>query len=130
MGQPVGFPALKKPVKIDYEAFIDNVLRKGTPRRVHFIELLMDVEIQQAIDRRFGGTAGLDKKNPHYPQKCAVAMQRFLGYDYVRTGVEGVDLEFRREITADTAALPHETGRGWMAERNGPISSWADFEKY
>ena len=131
MSQPLDFPTLKKPVKLDYNAFIDNILRKGTPKRVHFVELFLDKEMQEAIDRRYGVTAGIDKNDPHYAQKCLVAMQRFLGYDYVRTGAEGVDMEFKGETIADTATtLPKEQGRGWMAERNGPIASWEDFEKY
>jgi len=124
------FSALTQPVTINYEGLIDNLLRKGTPDRVYFMELLFDAEIVQAIDRRFGITAGLDRSDPHFAQKATIAIWRFLGYDYIRTSVEGADLDFTYHKADDTADLSHKEGRNWMAERNGPITSWEEFEKY
>ena len=38
---------LSKPVKPDAEAFLRCIRREGTPERVHYIELFLDVEVQQ-----------------------------------------------------------------------------------
>ena len=41
------------PVTQDWEAFRACILRQGTPKRVHHIELFLDWEIQNAVAQRF-----------------------------------------------------------------------------
>jgi len=106
------------------------ILRQGTPRRVHFIELFLDGEVQTAICERFGLLEGLDPDDPYYPQKRQVILQRELGYDYVRAGLEDFDWPLKRAIIADTAELERASGRSFMEEHVGPITNWDEFEAY
>ena len=117
-------------VKPDWEAFRDCILRKGTPKRVHFIELFLDEEVQEAICKRYGIGPEPDPNDLISGLKRQIALQRFLGYDYVRYRVEGFHMPLKRTAVEDTAALRREGGRGFMEEHKGPITSWGDFEKY
>ncbi|MBI2437830.1 MAG: hypothetical protein HYV36_03330, partial [Lentisphaerae bacterium] len=45
--------AFSLPIKPDWEAFVACIRRSGTPRRVHFIELYLDQEIQSALVEEF-----------------------------------------------------------------------------
>jgi len=116
--------------RLDPDALIANLLRKGTPKRVHFMELFQDYEIEQAIDRRFGVTKGLDNKAPDFWARRGIAMQRFLGYEYVPCGILGLDTG-KGFTTADTTGKEQTRGqRHWINEATGPITSWEEFEKY
>ena len=119
-----------RPVQPDAEALLANLRREGTPRRVHYIELFLDAEIQEAICQRFDLTTGIGKDDPHFAEKRQIALQRFLGYDYIFTALEGVDLPLWRATVPDTSPLPREGGRTYQDEHHGPIMSWEDFEKY
>ena len=114
----------------DWEGLRDCIMRKGTPGRVHFIELFLDAEVQQAICDRYGVADGLDPEDELFDLKRYVALQRFLGYDHVRFGVEGLDMPLKRTSTDDTAALPRKGGRDYMEEHAGPITNWEQFEAY
>jgi uroporphyrinogen decarboxylase len=117
-------------VKPDCEALIANILRKGTPKRVHHIELFLDGEVQDAVCQRFGIAKGLDKNDPVGALKRQIAIQRFLGYDFVRCSVEGVDMQFKQAVAEDTADLKRGGGRSYTDEHTGPIMTWEEFEKY
>jgi uroporphyrinogen decarboxylase len=109
---------------------VDNLLRKGTPNRVHHMELFQDVEIAQAIGDRFGLADDLDRSDPAFEQRKYIAVQRFCGFDYVRAGMLGLDFELHTAATADTADLARDGGRTFQDEHTGPIMSWDDFENY
>lgn len=116
--------------KLDPEGLLRNLRHQGTPKRVFFMELFQDLDIENAIDRRFGVTAGLDRNAPDFEWRRSIAMQRFLGYEYVRFGLlslpHGPDLR-----TPDTTEGEQSRGeRGWLNEHRGVIASWEDFEKY
>ena len=117
-------------VKPDWVGLRDCIMRRGTPQRVHYIELFLDGEVQNEICRRYGLEKGLKKDDPHFGLKRYVKVQRFLGYDFVRCGVEGLAMPLNREVTADTAGLSRQGGRAYINEHKGPISNWAEFEKY
>jgi len=51
-------------IKPDWEALVRCIERKGTPERVHFIELFLDREVQTAICEKFGLLDGLDPDDP------------------------------------------------------------------
>jgi len=119
-----------KSVEPNADALLANLRREGTPRRVHYMELFLDGEIQEAICRRYDLTAGIRPDDPYYAQKRQIALQSFLGYDYVFTGLEGVDFPVWRETIDDCGPLPREGGRSFQDEHHGPIMSWEDFEKY
>ncbi|HEY3284474.1 MAG TPA: uroporphyrinogen decarboxylase family protein [Armatimonadota bacterium] len=121
---------LQGSVQPDWEAFLACLLRPDTPRRVHFIELFLDWEVQEQVCRRFGLLDGMDSADPDFALRRELAIQRFLGYDYVRCGLWGMDWPMNRETTADTAELGRSGGRTYINEHRGPITTWAEFEAY
>jgi uroporphyrinogen decarboxylase len=114
----------------DWEALRACIERTGTPRRVHHIELFLDVEVQEAICQRFDLLDGLNANDPYFLQERMVRVQRFLGYDYVRQGVDNIDMPLHRTSIDDTAALLRADGRSFVDEGRGPITNWEEFEKY
>ncbi|MCX7030923.1 MAG: hypothetical protein NTU62_12510, partial [Spirochaetes bacterium] len=62
----------------DWQAFQDCILRRGTPRRVHNVELGLDSEMQQAVADRFDLEEGLDRDDPFFPLRRQIAIQSFL----------------------------------------------------
>jgi len=114
----------------DWRGLLQCIRREGAPARVHYIELFLDQEVQEEISRRYGVLQELDRNDPHFSLRRIIAIQRFLGYDYVRYGVEGLDFPLKRTTIPDTAALGRRTGRSYMEEHAGPITTWQDFESY
>jgi len=122
---------LRDAVTPDWEELSDCcVLRQGTPQRAHHIELFLDQEVRQAVARRFHLWDTLDADDPNFDVKSEVIIQRFLGYDHVRAGVEGLTMAFNYDATDDTAGLGRAGGRQFMSERRGPIATWEEFEAY
>jgi len=114
----------------DWQGLVDCIMRRGTPRRVHHIELFLDPEVKEWLCQRYGLTDDLDRGDPAFEWRREIAIQRFLGYDYVRASVELDPFVFHRTTIADTATLARPGGRQYMDERHGPITSWAEFEAY
>ena len=114
----------------DWEGLVRCIERQETPDRVHFIELFLDAEVQTAICDRFDLLDGLDPDDPFFEQKRQVTIQRFLGYDTVRCGLEDMDMPLKHTSTGDTAGLAREDGRSYMEEHKGPITNWEEFEAY
>lgn len=123
---------LEHKVKPDWEALVRNLRREGTPERVHYIELFLDVEIQNAIVERFSIAEGLDRADAHFEDRLQIRLQRFLCYDYVTVSAEGIDFPAQYHETEDTTEAEGQkrAARSWLDEHRGPISSWDDFEKY
>ncbi|MHC4480293.1 MAG: uroporphyrinogen decarboxylase family protein [Planctomycetota bacterium] len=117
-------------VQPDWEAFVRCIRREGTPDRVHFIELFLDGEVQDALCQRYAVGEGLDPADPFAPLRRHVALQRFLGYDYVRCGLDGLQMPLKTAPVEDTAALARAGGRAYMEEHEGPITGWDSFEAY
>ncbi|MBT3272915.1 MAG: hypothetical protein HN368_07165 [Spirochaetales bacterium] len=124
------FRGLYGPIRLDYEALISNLLRKGTPDRVFHMELFQDVEIADAIAERFGLCNDLNRDDPDFAKKKYIAVQRFCGFDYIRSSLDGYEWPLHKQTTEDTAELKKEGGRNFQDEHTGPISNWEDFEKY
>lgn len=116
-------------IQPDAEALLANLRREGTPQRVHYMELFLDAEIQEAICQRFELTRALSADEPYFAEKRQIALQRFLGYDFVNGRLDLPMPLFRQQVE-DTAALPRAGGRSFQDEHRGPITSWEDFEKY
>ncbi len=114
----------------DWEAFRDCLLMKGTPRRVHNIELFLDAEVEHAIVERFCLADGIRDEDPWRAEKLQIKLNRFLGYDYVCAGLDGLDFPARVQVTEDTAGLPRSGGRTFMDLKQGPITSWEELERY
>jgi uroporphyrinogen decarboxylase len=123
-----------KEIKPDYEALMDNLRRTKTPKRVHFMELSLDAEIQNALINKFGLAEGLPKDDPYYSDRLQIRLHRFLGYDCIFYGLaqgKGFPVFPRPKRAAeDTGGLKKAGGRQWTEEHHGPIQTWEDFEKY
>jgi len=118
-------------VKPDWEEFVACIRRKGTPRRVHYIELFLDGEVQQAIGKRFNVWDGLDPADPAHVAKGQVRLQRFLGYDYVRQGLDDLYFPLKSSTSEDTASeMPRRGGRNYVSEGKGIVTNWEEFEAY
>jgi uroporphyrinogen decarboxylase len=118
------------PVTPSWESLIDCIERKGTSARVHHIELFLDDEIKEIIFDRFGLQEGISDHDPFFDLKREIRIQRFLGYDYVRCGLDDFDMPLDRISVADTAEIKRAGGRAFINEKKGPITSWEEFEKY
>lgn len=118
-------------VQPDIDGLLRNLRREGTPERTYFMELFLDEEMKQAVCGRFGLLAGLSPSDSHFFLRREIAIQRFLGYETIWSGIRG--FEFPREnrlASEDTAALARGAGRSWADETHGVINSWEDFERY
>ncbi len=125
----MAFAGLDKIRQPDWQGLIDNILRKGTPARPHFIELFHDPEIRQMLIESFELAAGISKGDPHYDVRALIATNRFAGLDYVQSGLAGMELQLQWISTEDTAGSSRKT-RNFIDEHTGPITNWDDFEKY
>lgn len=125
---------MKSPFSIsvapDWPGLVRCIVREGTPSRVHYIELFLDAEIQDAVCERFGVLDGLDPADPFFDLRKQVTLQSFLGYDFVRCGLEGLDMPLHYEGTEDTAGMKRSGGRNYINEHSGPVTTWEEFEKY
>ena len=119
------------PVKPDYEAFLANLRREGTPKRVHYMELFLDGNISQIIRERYCLGSDISEDDPYRFWKLEIELKRFLGYDSISCGIEGVG--FPRDVLHidDTTRLEGQRReqRSWTYEHKGPVHSWGDFEK-
>jgi len=118
------------PATPSWEGFIDCIERKVTPARVHHIELFLDDEIKQIICKRFRLLEGLSDTDPYFELKMEIRIQRFLGYDYVRCGLDDFDMPLQKLSVADSAEISRVGGREFINQQAGPISNWKDFEQY
>jgi uroporphyrinogen decarboxylase len=109
--------------------------RTGTPERTHFIELIIDREVQDEICNRYRLLDHLDPAKPYFEYQRQVIIQSFLGYDYVVIpGSVGESIDSKithfNLITSDTAELKRRGGRSFVDEHTGPITNWREFETY
>jgi uroporphyrinogen decarboxylase len=122
---------LRAPAPAPDGAALESCLRRaGTPRRAHLVELFLDDEVQEAVDRRFGVSTDIPRTDPLFTVKRQVALQRFLGYDYVRCGFAGASWSWKTAAVEDTAENRREGGRVFTDEHVGPVMSWDDLERY
>lgn len=131
-------PYFRVPVEPDFNALRENILRKGTPKRVHYLELYQDKEIKDIIAERFDLVWDLDPNDPAYAWKREIRIQTFLGYDVVSGSLEPLlifpESTHKVEYLAaqDTVETPDQNRgqRAWANEHDGPIQSWEDFDAY
>lgn len=118
-------------IRSDWEGLLRCITRTGTFTRVHHIELFLDPEVQDVICERFDLLSDLDTEDFAYGYRRQLAIQRFLGYDYIRCGAENVALQFNYIGTEDTASeLTRRSGRNFINEHCGPITNWEEFDHY
>jgi uroporphyrinogen decarboxylase len=114
----------------DWESFVDCIARKGQPARVHNIELFLDPEVKDLVCDRYQITRDLRQGDPYFTLRREIALQRFLGYDYVLCGLTGIDMPINWLATEDTAQNKRSVGRIFVDEHTGPITTWEEFEAY
>ena len=114
----------------DWQAMRACLLREGTPKRVHCIELFLDQEVQQGIADRYALLPDVAPDDPVYSAKRNLAVQRFLGYDYVRCSLDDFAAKLHSATAADTAAANPKAARHFVDSHCGPITTWAEFDAY
>jgi uroporphyrinogen decarboxylase len=114
----------------DWQELVAVIQRTRMPKRVHFIELFLDDEVQAALCERFSLYDGLSPADPFYDLRWQIKLQRFLGYDYVGCELENLPMPTTRIQIDDTAELKRAGGRAYQDEHRGLITSWDDFYKY
>jgi len=118
-------------VKPDREAFLKNLRREGAPERVHMMELGADPEIKSVIINDYGLSDSIKADDPNREMKLEIALQRFLGYDYVTTTADNFEFTYPTVDTFDTVAGEQaKTKRQWSDSHLGLIGSWDEFENY
>ena len=114
----------------DWQGLLRCLGREAAPDRVYFIELLIDEEVKAEVAGRFGLIGGVEPDDPFYRQKRELRVKRFLGYDYVRCGLDEIGLPLDWVSAADTADLERRGGRKYLDEHKGPITTWDEFHAY
>lgn len=124
------FEGLRSKHEPDAAALRDTILRKGTPKRVHHIELYHDGEIRNAIAERFDLMTDIRRDNPDYERIKLLRVNQFVGFDHVSASMVDLPFPLKHAVTNDTAELSRTGGRAYAEEHAGPITSWEEFEKY
>jgi uroporphyrinogen decarboxylase len=124
----------------DFGRLKQAILRQGTPDRLPLCEVNIDDEVVSAI-------LGERVRNPGYVNRLAqktgevnreegaryveqlTRVYYHLGYDYVILPTF-LPMTTHTVLGQDTAGLARDTGRAWVDETQGPVSSWAEFEAY
>ena len=120
-------------VEPDVDELLTVLRRAGTPKRLHHLELFLDSEIRESVCQRFALTDGQESTDPAEVELArTVRVHAFLGYDVFRVEVIHKDVFPIPDLQArDTEAGAQSRGeRDWVEEHQGPIRSWADFERY
>lgn len=99
-----------EPVEPDYDAFLRNLRREGTPSRVHYFEHGIAPEILNEFVDRYN----LQQASP---LDTTADVHRFLGHELFRVFPEGARM-----------AAPKLQG-AWANESSGPITGWEDLDK-
>ncbi len=118
---------LNTAVKPDWESLM-KALRGEPTERVHHIELYNDGEIDLAVCQRYGLLDDLNQNDPDFYMQMHLKVKRFLGYDYIRMGLEGAEIQLNWHHTEDTGG--RAAGRNYIDEHVGPITNWEQFEAY
>lgn len=117
-------------VKPDWEELVNVIRRHALPRRVHYIELYLDAEVQTAICERFHLLDQLSVEDAYFDQRRQIILQSWLGYDHVGCSLENMPMPTAGTLIEDTADMKRGAGRAYMEEHRGPITTWDEFERY
>lgn len=124
------FEFLKEEKRPDFATFREILEGKKKAKRVHFVELLFDIEVRKYITEKYFQSKWVEYSDDTLDDwvKQEINFWYRLGYDYVRIA-GGLDFEGKSRIGDDTAVLSRGQ-RGWVEEGKGMISTWEEFEKY
>ncbi|NLE76886.1 MAG: hypothetical protein GX605_09060 [Chloroflexi bacterium] len=127
----MGDPFVKHP-RPDWEQFRRVVQGQAEPRRVHLMEMGIDVEVMQAISQQALGRAWAPLTDDTVEAYCLQVMDLYhrLGYDFVNAPriIRGHPTE-RWAAAADTATYSRGQRR-WVTQQGGLITSWEEFEAF
>jgi uroporphyrinogen decarboxylase len=135
------FP-LKKPLP-DFESLIKVIKGERESKKVHFVELLIDHEVQKVIvedlmgekwvppARGLFGASGVTE-NEEASWKQNINFYYRMGYDYLPDIDPILRLQafFTTSRIADDTASISKGKRIWAEEGKGMISSWEDLERF
>jgi uroporphyrinogen decarboxylase len=124
----------RRQVQPDVSELVDVLLRRGSPRRLHVLELFLDEEIRQLLSARFGIEAGVDRSHPRYEAARDARLMAVLGYDAFRISVasKAATFDLPGPRAKDTTGVRGQSRgeRQWQEEHRGPIQSMRDLERY
>ncbi|MFH1709202.1 MAG: hypothetical protein ABIF71_14965 [Planctomycetota bacterium] len=88
------------------DGLIRTLKRQGTPDRVYNMELFLDREIHEAVRQKFNTAPGLKPGDPLFDLKRTIANYRFLGYDFVWSGMGNMGFPRKDLHAAEPLAKP------------------------
>lgn len=104
-------------IEPDWEGFLRNLRREGTPPRVFFFEHGVDPVVQTALDKAFGTWRDIDPSDANAEFERTIATYRFLGLELVRVFPPGARIVLERD-------------NPWEELSRGPVTDWQSFEAY
>jgi uroporphyrinogen decarboxylase len=114
----------------DYRRLLAALWRRGLPDRVPFVELFADQEIIDECNRRMDYVPE-GKTGPERAVRAQINFYYHMGYEYVPfDNIDGLEFPLGHLEAADTAEQLSRGKRQWTSEHSGPITGWADFERY
>jgi uroporphyrinogen decarboxylase len=120
------------PVQPDVEELLAVLRREKAPKRIHHLELFLDPEMIEAVDRRFDLCRDLDSAASFYSLQRDIRVHAFLGYDAFRVGFVHKDIFPMPALESGdtTKGGQSRASREWIEEHESAICGWADFEHY
>lgn len=106
------------PVRLNWDGFMDNLRRAGTPDRVYYFEHGVADNVQEHIAAKFDVWRDLPADGPEGEWRRREAVHAFLGQELFRVFPPGARLE-----------APKKEGE-WVEEVKGAITTWEEFEAY
>jgi len=137
---------IRKP-KPDIERFLDIMKGRTVPDRTPLVEYLIDNAVMKPIlegllgrkwvdasdkTEYMGGQMDFSKGNAALVNAWLdnqIAFWLHLGYDFIRAEVS-LPLPAVSLVIKDTAQGHENLNRAWQGLRQGPITTWEDFERY
>ena len=115
------------PVDPDIDELLAVLRRRRAPKRIHHIELFLDPEIIEAVDRRYGLSGDLDRSDPFYTLERDIRVHAFLGYDAFHIDFFPFIANHRdrntdrKHILLSSQVFVHNTGKGRLNFHSGFI---------
>jgi uroporphyrinogen decarboxylase len=107
-----------QPVKLDWQGFLSNIRREGTPERVYYFEHGIADNVLAAMADQFDLWRGLEGDEPVQDWRRREAAHAFIGQEL-----------FRVFPAQSRISIPKRHGE-WVEEGQGAITTWEEFEKF
>jgi len=105
-------------VRLDWNGWMSNLRRQGTPERVYYFEHGVADNVQAAIAAEAGVWEGMAGRSPEAEWKRREAMHAYLGQELFRVFPPGARI------------VPPKREGQWAEETKGIITTWEEFERY